>query len=103
MAGLNKVILVGIWGPIRRCAIQLTGPRCARFSLATSRRFAGEEGQKQEKTEWHRIVVWRKLARCAANISPKANKSVVEDQVRRTGPTTKTASSTIPLTLSPTI
>jgi single-strand DNA-binding protein len=41
------------------------GTAVCKFSLATSRKFTAKDGQKQEKTEWHRIVVWSKLAETA--------------------------------------
>jgi single-strand DNA-binding protein len=62
MAGLNKVILVGNLGADPEMRYTASGTAVAKFSLATSRKFTGKDGQKQEKTEWHRIVAWGKLA-----------------------------------------
>ena len=62
MAGVNKVILIGNLGKDPEVRATTTGQRVANFSLATSRSWTGQDGQRQEKTEWHSIVVWGKLA-----------------------------------------
>ena len=55
---LNKIMLIGNLGQDPEIRTTANGTRVANFSLATSRRWAGQDGQQQEKTEWHRIVVW---------------------------------------------
>jgi single-strand DNA-binding protein len=55
---LNKVILIGNLGADPEIRTTPNGSRVATFSLATSRQWNDQGGQKQEKTEWHRIVVW---------------------------------------------
>ena len=55
---LNKVMLIGNLGQDPEIRTIPSGTRVAQFSLATSRRWTGQDGQQQEKTEWHRIVVW---------------------------------------------
>ena len=60
MAGLNKVILMGNLGSDPEMRYTASGTAVCKFSLATSRKFTGKDGQKQEKTEWHRIVAWSK-------------------------------------------
>ena len=74
MAGLNKVILVGNLGADPEMRYTASGTAVCKFSLATSRKFTGKDGQKQEKTEWHRIVAWANWRRSAANTSPRANR-----------------------------
>jgi single-strand DNA-binding protein len=55
---LNKVALIGNVGSDPEIRAVGTGSRVANFSLATSRRWNDRNGQPQEKTEWHRVVVW---------------------------------------------
>jgi single-strand DNA-binding protein len=55
---LNKIMLIGNLGQDPEIRTTGGGTRVANFSLATSRRWTGQDGQPQEKTEWHRIVVW---------------------------------------------
>ena len=59
---VNKVILVGNLGKDPELRYTPSGDAVATFTLATSERFKGRDGQMQEKTEWHNIVVWRQLA-----------------------------------------
>ena len=62
MAGINKVILVGNLGKDPEIRHTPNGQAVANFSIATSESWTDKGGQKQERTEWHRIVVWGKLA-----------------------------------------
>lgn len=55
---LNKVTLIGNLGQDPEVRSIANGGRVANFSVATSRQWAGQGGDKQEKTEWHRIVAW---------------------------------------------
>ena len=55
---LNKVTLIGNIGQDPEVRSTSGGGRVANFSLATSRQWSGQGGDKQEKTEWHRIVAW---------------------------------------------
>ena len=55
---LNKVTLIGNIGQDPDVRSTSGGGRVANFSLATSRQWSGQGGDKQEKTEWHRIVAW---------------------------------------------
>ena len=55
---LNKMILIGNLGQDPEVRSTSGGGRVANFSLATSRQWSGQGGDKQEKTEWHRIVAW---------------------------------------------
>lgn len=62
MSSINKVIIVGRLGGDPEIRYAGNGNAVANFSVATSERWKDKEGNKQEKTEWHRIVVWGKLA-----------------------------------------
>lgn len=55
---VNKAILVGNVGQDPEIRTTNSGSRVANFSLATSRQWTGPSGDKQEKTEWHRCIVW---------------------------------------------
>ena len=68
--GINRVILVGNLGADPETKKTSGGQTVTLFNLATSKTWVNREGQKQQHTEWHRIVVWSKLAEtCAAYLS----------------------------------
>lgn len=70
MSGVNKVILVGRLGADPEIKTVGSGQSVARLSLATSENWTGKDGQKQERTEWHRIVVWgRQAENCGKHLS----------------------------------
>jgi single-strand DNA-binding protein len=81
MAGLNKVILVGNLGADPEMRYTASGTAVAKFSLATSRKFTGKDGQKQEKTEWHRIVAWGKLAEICGQYLAKGKQVIIEGRI----------------------
>ncbi len=68
---LNKVTLIGNLGADPEVRSATGGNRVANFSLATSRQWTGANGEKQEKTEWHRCVVWNSKAFTLADIVEK--------------------------------
>lgn len=70
MSGVNKVIIVGRLGTDPEIKTVGSGQQVARLSVATSENWVDREGKKQERTEWHRIVVWGKLAEiCGRHLS----------------------------------
>ena len=81
MAGLNKVILVGNLGADPEVRYTASGTAVAKFSLATSRKFTAKDGQKQEKTEWHRIVAWGKLAEICGQYLAKGKQVIIEGRI----------------------
>ena len=68
---LNKVTLIGNLGADPEVRSTNNGSRVASFSLATSRSWNGPSGDRQEKTEWHRCVVWNTKASQLADIVEK--------------------------------
>ena len=80
MSGVNKVIIVGNLGkdPEVKAVGQTT---VANFSLATSESYT-KDGQKQEKTEWHKIVAWGKLAELAGQYLRKGRQVYVEGKLQ---------------------
>ena len=81
MAGLNKVILIGNLGSDPEMRYTASGTAVCKFSLATSRKFTGKDGQKQEKTEWHRIVAWTKLAEICGQYLAKGKQVMIEGRI----------------------
>lgn len=68
---LNKVMLIGNVGADPEVRSTTGGGRVANFSLATSRTWSGPSGDKQEKTEWHKCVVWNSKVSQLADIVEK--------------------------------
>lgn len=82
---LNKVTLIGNLGADPEVRSTSGGNRVATFSLATSRAWTGTAGDKQEKTEWHRCVVWNNKSSQLADIVErylrKGDKVYVEGRI----------------------
>jgi single-strand DNA-binding protein len=82
---LNKVTLIGNLGADPEVRSTSGGNRVATFSLATSRSWNGPSGDKQEKTEWHRCVVWNskvsQLADIVERYLKKGDKVFVEGRI----------------------
>jgi single-strand DNA-binding protein len=68
---LNKVMLIGNLGSDPEVRSTTGGSRVATFSLATGRQWNSPSGEKQEKTEWHRCVVWNSKASTLADVVEK--------------------------------
>lgn len=81
--GVNKVILIGNIGSDPEVKYTASGVPVANFSLATSESWADKaSGQRQERTEWHRLVLWRKLAEIAGQYLKKGSKIYVEGKLQ---------------------
>jgi single-strand DNA-binding protein len=82
---LNKVILIGNLGADPEVRSTANGSRVATLSLATSRQWKNQAGEKQEKTEWHRVVLWNNrgsnLADVVEKYAKKGDKIYVEGSV----------------------
>jgi single-strand DNA-binding protein len=65
MKSVNKVILLGSVGHDPEVKVTASGIPVGRFSLATNERFKDKSGKFQDRTEWHNVVVWRRLAEIA--------------------------------------
>lgn len=68
---LNKAILIGNLGADPEVRSTANGSRVATLSLATSRQWKNQSGEKQEKTEWHRVVAWNNKGSTLADIVEK--------------------------------
>ncbi len=82
---LNKVMLIGNLGADPEVRSTNNGSRVATVSLATSRQWTGQGGEKQEKTEWHRVICWNnkgaQLADLAEKYMKKGDRIYVEGRV----------------------
>jgi single-strand DNA-binding protein len=79
--GLNKVILIGNLGgdpEVRYTSIDLA---VANFSIATTDTWKDADGNKQEKTEWHNITAWKKLAEICGQYLHKGSRVYVEGSI----------------------
>jgi single-strand DNA-binding protein len=82
MASVNKVILVGRLGKDPEMRSTPSGTSVAKFSVATDDRFTDRAGEKQERTEWHNIVVWGKLAEICGQYLKKGKLVYLEGSIR---------------------
>src|ERR1700682_877245 len=83
MAGsVNKVILVGNLGRDPEVRYTPGGQAVANFTVATNEAWTDKAGQKQERTEWHRIVVWGKSAENCAEYLSKGGQVFVEGRLQ---------------------
>jgi len=82
MAGINKVILVGNLGADPELNSANNGTQVANLSLATSEQWTDKNGERQERTEWHRLVLWDKLADIAAQYLKKGSQIYVEGKLQ---------------------
>ena len=78
---LNKAMLIGNVGQDPEIRTIPSGARVAQFSVATSRRWNDKSGQQQEKTEWHRVVVWEKLVEIIERYVKKGDRIYVEGEI----------------------
>ena len=83
MAGVNKVIIVGRLGKDPEVRYTTNGQAVANFTVATSENWTDKtSGQKQEKTEWHRIVVWGRLAELCRDYLKKGRQVYVDGRLQ---------------------
>tara|TARA_B100000963_G_scaffold351223_1_gene362522 strand:+ start:1126 stop:1554 length:429 start_codon:yes stop_codon:yes gene_type:complete len=82
MAGVNKVILVGNLGKDPEVRHLENGTAVANFPIATSESYKDREGNRVDQTEWHNIVVWRKLAEIAESYLKKGSQIYLEGKLR---------------------
>lgn len=79
---VNKVILVGRLGADPEMKSVGQGANMARLSLATNESWVSKDGQKQERTEWHRVVVWGKQAELCAKHLSKGRQVYIEGRLQ---------------------
>ncbi|MDX1915934.1 MAG: single-stranded DNA-binding protein [Methylophilus sp.] len=82
MASVNKVILVGNLGRDPEVRYMPNGEAVANFSIATTDNWKDKSGVKQEKTEWHNIVMYRRLAEIAGEYLKKGRPVYIEGRLQ---------------------
>jgi len=82
MASLNKVMLIGNLGKDPEVRYTASGQAVASFSLATSEKFKGKSGEWEERTEWHNITLWGKLAEIAGEYLSKGKTVYIEGRLQ---------------------
>lgn len=79
---INKAILVGNLGAEPEIRYTQSGTQVASFTVATTERFKGKDGQMQENTEWHRIVAWNRLAEICGEYLHKGSRVYIEGKIQ---------------------
>jgi single-strand DNA-binding protein len=82
MASVNKVILVGNLGKDPEVRFTPSGRAVAKFSLATTDSWVDQESGRQERTEWHKVVVWGKQAESCGQYLAKGRQVYIEGSIR---------------------
>ena len=83
MAGsVNKVILIGNLGKDPEVKYTPSGTPVAKLTLATNERYKDKEGQWQDRTEWHNVVLWQRLAEIAGEYLKKGGKVYIEGRLQ---------------------
>lgn len=81
-SGVNKVILIGRLGNDPEVRYTTNGGAVANFSLATNESWTDKQGQKQERTEWHRVIVWGKMGELCGQYLSKGRQAYVEGRLQ---------------------
>lgn len=79
---VNKVILIGNLGKDPEIKYTPSGTPVAKFSLATNERYKDKSGEFQERTEWHNIVAWQRLAEIVGEYVKKGSKLYIEGRLQ---------------------
>ena len=83
MAGINKVILIGRLGSDPEVRYTPSGVAVANFSIATSEEWKDKDsGERRERTEWHRIVAWRRLGEICGEYLSKGKQVYIEGRLQ---------------------
>lgn len=82
MASVNKVILIGNLGKDPELKYLPSGRAVAEFSIATSENWKDKDGNRQEKTEWHNIVLWGRTAEVAKEYLSKGSSVYIEGRLQ---------------------
>lgn len=78
---LNKAQIIGNLGADPEIRSTTSGTRVATLSVATSRSWTDRAGQRQEKTEWHRVVCWDKLAEICERYLKRGDRVYIEGRI----------------------
>jgi single-strand DNA-binding protein len=82
MASLNKVMLIGNLGKDPEVRYTTSGTAVASFSIATSERFKNRSGEWEDRTEWHNVTLWGRLAEIAGEYLAKGKTVYIEGRLQ---------------------
>jgi len=82
MASVNKAILIGRLGKDPELKYTQSGDPVANFSIATDESWKDRDGEKQQRTEWHNIVAWKKLAEICGQYLKKGQQVYIEGKIQ---------------------
>lgn len=82
MASLNKAILIGNLGKDPEVRFMPNGDAVCNFSIATTESYKDKNGDKQDKTEWHNVTIYRKLAEIAGQYLKKGSQVYLEGKIQ---------------------
>jgi len=82
MPGLNKVMLIGHLGKPPALRWLESGQAMCKLSIATSERYKDKSGQSHERTEWHKVVMWRETAELADRLLDTGHQVFIEGRLR---------------------
>ena len=82
MASVNKVIILGRIGKDPELSYTPSGVPVCKFSVATSEKYTDKAGIKQEKTDWHNVVLWQKTAELAKQYCHKGSLIYIEGKIQ---------------------
>ena len=82
MASVNKAILLGNLGADPEIRYTPSGTAVANFNLATHEQWTNKDGEKEEKTEWHRIVAWARLGEICGEYLHKGSQVYIEGRLQ---------------------
>ena len=82
MASLNKVMLIGNLGKDPEVRYTAAGTAVASFSVATSEKYKNKSGELEEKTEWHNVTLWARLAEIAGEYLAKGKTVYIEGRLQ---------------------
>jgi single-strand DNA-binding protein len=80
--GMNKAILIGNLGRDPELSFTKSNQAVLKFSLATTESFQNKAGERQERTEWHRIIVWGKRGEALSKFLAKGSQICVEGRIQ---------------------
>ena len=82
MRGVNKVILIGNLGRDPEVRYTRDGTAVATLNIATTETWTDQSGERQDRTEWHRVVAWSKLAEIAKEYLSKGQQVYIEGKLQ---------------------
>lgn len=82
MASINKVILIGNLGAAPELRYTPSGRAVASFRIATTEQWTGKDGEKETRTEWHRIVAWARLGEICGEYLKKGSQVYIEGKLQ---------------------